>query len=654
MKRQKGSGPIIHRAEVTDASILDEESRTMRLSFSSETPYERRSWFDDPWIEILGHSDKEVDMSRLDTGSAPLLYGHDSYSRDNHIGVVQKAWLEKGRGFAEVRLSKRAELDGLWRDIQDGIIRNVSVGYRIIERTLTKKNEKGPSEYRVTRWAPAEVSLVPLPADPSVGIGRSDDGQQKYEFTDLEDDTETEQEKTAMVRQTEELKTPAQTPTPEAGAAPAVIDQNAIRTAERARVQGIHEVVRLGKLDAEFEKRMVEDGKTVEEVRAAAFDALAAKTEHHFPAVIVGKDENEKFRDEAADWLLYRGHQKGEDGKPISVAANSLRGFTLLDLARRTLERAGERVQGLTNVELATRAITHSTSDFPVILQNVLNKTLLQSYQAVPNVWSRFCRTGSLSDFRPHYRYRMGTFGDLQSVGETGEFKDGTLNDADRESITAATKGLIINLSRQMIVNDDLGAFLNVASGLGRSANRTVEKDVFVLLLLNAGLGPTMSDGNTMIHASHNNVAGTAGPPSVATFDNARVTMASQTDPGSNEIIDLRPTVWLGPISLGGDARVVNDAQYDPDTANKLQRPNKVRGQFRDIVDTPRLTGTAWWAFCDAADDPVIEVGFLNGQQTPYTEMRDGWRVDGIEWKVRHDYGVAAVGWRGVVRNAGA
>lgn len=653
MKRQKGSGQIIHRGDVTDAAILDDEARTVRLSFSSETPYERRSWFEDPWVEVLGHEKKEVDMTRFDTGSAPVLYGHDSFNRANHVGVIEKAWLENGRGVAEVRLSKRAELDGLWRDIKDGIVRNVSVGYRILERTLTKKNEKGPSEYRVTRWAPAEISLVPLPADPSVGIGRSDDGQQqKYSFTDLED--ETEQEKTAMVRQTEELKTPAQTPTPEAGAAPAVVDQNAIRAAERERIVGINDVVRIAKLDDEFAKRMIDEGKTVEQARSAAFDVLAQKTVHHFPAVTVGKDEADKFRDEASDWLLYRAGQKGDDGKAIVVAANSLRGFSLLDLARRTLERAGERVQGLTNVELATRAITHSTSDFPVILQNVLNKTLLNSYAAVPNVWSRFCRTGSLSDFRPHYRYRMGTFGDLQSVGETGEFKDGTLNDAERESITAATKGLIINLSRQMIVNDDLGAFLGVAAGLGRAANRTVEKDVFALLLLNAGLGPTMSDGNTMIHASHANVASVAGPPSVATFDNARVTMASQTDPGSNEIIDLRPTVWLGPISLGGDARVVNDAQYDPDTANKLQRPNKVRGQFRDIVDTPRLTGTAWWAFSDAADDPVIEVGFLNGQQTPYTEMRDGWRVDGIEWKVRHDYGVAAVGWRGVVRNAGA
>lgn len=652
MKRQKGSGPIIQRAQATEAAVLDEETRLVRLSFSSEIQVERRSWFEDPWIEVLGHERKECDLSRLNGGAAPVLFNHNQYDRANQIGVVEKAWLEDGRGMANVRLSKRSELDDLWRDIKDGIIRNVSVGYRILERTLVKKNDKGPSEYRVTRWLPAEISLVSIPADPTVGIGRSDDAQSKYQFTDLED--EPEQEMTAMVRQSEELKTPAQTPTPEAGAAPAVVDQDAIRAAERARIVGIQDVARIARLDEAFAKRMIDEGKTIDEARAAAFDALAQKDVHHFPRVEGGQDEADKFRGASEHWLLARAGQKDEDGKPIVLVGNETRGMSLTDLARRSLELRGIRTAGLTKMELAERAITHSTSDFPIILQNVLNKTLLNAYKAVPDNWRRYCKVGDLADFRPHYRYRMGTFGNLQAVGENGEFKDGQLSDAERESITAATKGLIINVSRQMIVNDDLGAFTSVASDLGRSAGRSVEADVIALFALNSGAGPTMGDGVALFHANHSNIASVAGPPSVATFDNARVMMASQQDPNGNDYIDLRPSVWLGPIALGGDARVVNDAQYDPDTANKLQRPNKVRGQFRDIVDTPRLTGTAWYAFADPAEDPVIEVGFLNGQQSPYMEMQLGFRVDGVSWKVRYDYGVAAVGWRGAVKNAGA
>ena len=127
-------------------------------------------------------------------------------------------------------------------------------------------------------------------------------------------------------------------------------------------------------------------------------------------------------------------------------------------------------------------------------------------------------------------------------------------------------------------------------------------------------------------------------------------------DPWGNEYLDLRPAVLLVPVGLGGQARVINQSQYDPDTvANKAQmKPNVVAGLFRDIVDTPRLSGTRRYLFADPALAPVIEVAFLEGQESPVLESQDGWRVDGTEMKVRLDFGVAAVDYRGAVTNAGA
>ena len=92
----------------------------------------------------------------------------------------------------------------------------------------------------------------------------------------------------------------------------------------------------------------------------------------------------------------------------------------------------------------------------------------------------------------------------------------------------------------------------------------------------------------------------------------------------------------------------------NPDTANKLQRPNMVNGLFRDIVDTPRLSGTRRYLFADAMEAPVLEVAFLDGSQTPYLEVQNGFDVDGARYKVRLDYGVGAVDYRGAVTNAGA
>lgn len=128
--------------------------------------------------------------------------------------------------------------------------------------------------------------------------------------------------------------------------------------------------------------------------------------------------------------------------------------------------------------------------------------------------------------------------------------------------------------------------------------------------------------------------------------------MAQQLDISGNDYLDIRPAFWVGSLAAGGTARVVNDAQYDPDTANKLQKPNMVRGLFREVVDTPRIS-TAWYMFADPNEAPVIEVAFLNGNQAPYLEQQQGFAVDGSQWKVRIDYGVGVIDYRGAFMNDG-
>ena len=119
-------------------SIIDPENHLVRLSFSSEKPLTRQSFFSEPWGEVLGHADGEVDFERLNN-SAPLLYNHDRSKRDNRIGVVERAWIEKGRGYAEVHLSKRAEVKGLWQDVRDGILAIFAGGgFQMIPQSLRR------------------------------------------------------------------------------------------------------------------------------------------------------------------------------------------------------------------------------------------------------------------------------------------------------------------------------------------------------------------------------------------------------------------------------------------------------------------------------------------------------------------------------------
>jgi hypothetical protein len=201
-------------------------------------------------------------------------------------------------------------------------------------------------------------------------------------------------------------------------------------------------------------------------------------------------------------------------------------------------------------MEIVASAFTQSTSDFTTVLENVMHKSLQAAYAGQPDTWSRFCSKGSVTDFRAHPRYRFGTIANLDTVLENGEFKNKSISDAEKVSITATTKGNIVNVSRQMIVNDDLNAFVGLSGMLGRAAKRTVEAAVYTQITTASGLGPTYSvDSIALYNASHANIAAT-GVISATVFDDADQD-GVQMDKDSNDYLDLRPAILLVPTAIG-------------------------------------------------------------------------------------------------------
>lgn len=161
--------------DLNDITIraVEGKERTFRLSFSSEEPYDR--WFGP---EILDHSDGAVDLSRLNSIGV-LLYNHD---RDKVIGRIDHAWVENGRGEAEVTFDDDDESEKVFRKVQSGTLKGVSVGYTIDtwEEVMPNKQSAdgkytGPCSI-ARKWAPYEISIVSVPADPTVGVGRSAEG----------------------------------------------------------------------------------------------------------------------------------------------------------------------------------------------------------------------------------------------------------------------------------------------------------------------------------------------------------------------------------------------------------------------------------------------------------------------------------------------
>ena len=153
---------------------VDKDKRTIELSFSSEEPVER--WWG---IEILDHEKKSVNLRRLKRGGA-LLIDHDM---KNQVGVIEEVSIDEAdrKGRASVRFGRSAKAEEIFQDVIDEIRSNVSVGYQVEEVVLEKEEKNKPSTYRVTRWEPYEISLVSVPADINVGVGRADDEGKEIE-----------------------------------------------------------------------------------------------------------------------------------------------------------------------------------------------------------------------------------------------------------------------------------------------------------------------------------------------------------------------------------------------------------------------------------------------------------------------------------------
>ncbi|WMS42286.1 Mu-like prophage major head subunit gpT family protein [Acuticoccus sp. MNP-M23] len=366
---------------------------------------------------------------------------------------------------------------------------------------------------------------------------------------------------------------------------------------------------------------------------------------YHQRARITG-DQRDRFREGATRALLAR------SGMP-SGEQNEYTGMSLMALAQQAVMLA----TGKASTNPASDALglsmaaggMQSTSDFVNILANVANKSMLKGYNEVEETFHLWTARGELQDFRPASRIDLSSFPSLSEVPEGAEYKYAQLSGRS-ETIQLATYGRMFAITRHAIINDDIGVFTRIPNRMGRAARRTIGNLVYAILTGN----PALSDGIPLFHADHGNLAGSGGVPSVPALDAARSSMAVQTSAEEAGIFGTRPRFLLVPVGLQGTASVVVGSEFDHSAAT-LGKPNTVRG-MAEVISDPRLdlaSASAWYLAADPNSTETIEVAYLGGQDTPTIEQQPGWASDGVEFKVRIDAGVKAMGWRGLYRNPG-
>jgi phage head maturation protease len=633
--------PMLSTRAAVQPQTYNEDARTVELVWTTGAQVRRFDWMEGPYLEELSLDAKAIRMDRLNSG-APLLANHDARSLDAVIGVVEKAWIDGNQGRATVRFSDREDVAPIISDVRAGILRNISVGYQVHEYEIEKPTERGGMPtYRATDWEPMELSIVTIPADSSAQIR----GSQELHSVSLTIRGNSMSEPSENQTPADEVQAPVETPV-----APDANEIRAqVRTQELSRIASIRDAVRKAKLDDTFADKLIDKGISIDEARASVLDAMAAKSDASAtPSQIeLGKTHEEKALRGMEEALLARaGLVKHED-----LAGNEFRGMRLSDFARMSLEKSGANTRGMSYDSMAQAVLRNgqTTSDFPVLLENVMHKTLLAAYQTAPDTWRQIARVGSVSDFRAWKRLRTGTLANLTAVNEAGELTNMPISDATAESVQASRFGNIISITPETIVNDDFDWIANQASALGRAAARTIEAAVYAKLIAN----PNMSDGNALLSSDHGNIQTSGGAISVATVDAGRVAMAQQMDNDSNDYLNIRPSILLCPISMGGTARVVAGSQYDPDSAARLLVPNKVNGLISTVIDTPRLS-TGCYLLANPTDAPVIEVVFLDGNQNPRIQQEESFRTKGLSWSVELPFGVGIVDYRGIYWNDGA
>jgi len=429
--------------------------------------------------------------------------------------------------------------------------------------------------------------------------------------------------------------------------------------AERQRASKITDKVAKAGLPASFASKLISGDTPLAEAYEAILDEKAAKANdggeiNNSPSTSIVSDVVDRTKAGLTKALLARAGMDGGE-------QNEFTGMTLREMARVQLAARGITVNSGGVMALASAAFApaaasggmHSTSDFGHILADVANKSMLRGFEEAEEVFERFTSTGNLGDFKPTKRVGLDAFPSLSKIGEGQEFKYGTMGDYG-ETAMLATYGKLFAISRQTIINDDLGAFTRMPQKMGRAARRTVGDLVFAVLNANAA----MADAKALFHSAHKNLATSTGVPSEATINAGINAMATQKDRGGKAALNVPAKFLLAPTKLRSPVLQALNSEYAPDdtdkagTAKMPNAYNTVRGAAEPIFDA-RLAGNAWYLAADPSRFDTIEVSYLDGISTPFLDQQDGWSVDGTEFKVRIDAAATALAFEGLYKNAG-
>ncbi|MEL6429735.1 MAG: prohead protease/major capsid protein fusion protein [Planctomycetota bacterium] len=654
----------------------DPETRTVTVMWSTGAEARQYSWNIGSYLESLEVTEEACDLSRLNAGASVLL-DHRSWSVNAVIGVVERAWIESGQAYAEIRFSDREDVAGFVRDIAAGVLRHFSVGYSVETYRDDTQPDDDIKRFTAIAWQPFELSVVPVPAESGAGTrsaapsgthrARVIDGTMTKFGRGVPDPNvgttnvdgaggsegaagASSEPTAARAAAPAAPPAPAEPAVPAAGQRgtttledPAVIAARA-RDAERARVREIAEHGRSLGLPQEAVERLQDTGRPLGELSqdvAREYQAVRAAAD---PGEIrghiqVGEEERTKTREAATCALHERMRPASEAARNGAEHAGEYRGRTLLDVVRLLEARDGRDGLRMSRDELVKRAF-HSTSDFPILLEEAGRRTLREAYELAPSTWRAWCREADLMDFRPHDRARFGDAPALEEIPNGGDVKFGTIGES-KEEVKLRSFGKGVGLDRRALINDDLGAFSRLIQSQGQRVEDLVSNLAYEELV-----GGRVG-GSGLYVAANKNQAGVA--LTVAGLGELEKLMLDQKSTGGIPLA-LMPRFLIVPTALKMAADQLT-AEINPTQATEV---NPYRGVLTPIVEPRLASATEFYLAADPAMIDTVEIGWLEGNRGPQFASDEVMENRGIKFAVFADVTAKAIDFRGLAKSTGA
>ncbi len=605
------------RDAILESGAVNEDTRTVTLSFASEKPVNR--WYG---AEVLQIDENSINAQRINDGLCCMLYNHD---RDKVIGKVTRYWIEDNKAKAEVQFDVDEKSNEIFSKVKSGMIRGVSVGYAVqnweeVEAgsVSTSGRVKGPA-YVAIRWEVCEISIVSVPADSDVGVGRSlkDDNLQNKGALNMED------------KNIVQTKTQDDT---------AIKHEAALE--ERQRIHAITNLCRAFNIEDNEINHYIDENMVIRDVEHLILNNLKKRqTPLNTVKTEVTADEFDKFRNAATDALLLR---EGVNLDKPAAGADELRGASLRDFLIKCAEHDGYTDSRFKETDILIRLAMTGTGALPGILSNAANKSLARAYDIASTTFQVWTAKGSNKDFKTATRYRLSEAGDLVPIKENGEF---TYDELTEESAQARvlTFGRAWSLTREAIINDDLGALSTIPTKYAISARYGINKLVY----------ETLAKTTDLFTAKNANL-GTAAELSVASLGEARKLMRNQKNVGNKQTLNLTPKYLIIPSSLETKAQQLLHSTADP-AGNNSGVVNPFANSLTIVCDAEldQYSETAWYLAADPLLAGGIEVTYLNGKDSPTIDSQVAFNRLGMDFRIYMDYGVNVVDYRGLVKNAG-